>query len=629
MSYNNWCNSVGPAVAENLVILAHDKFINQGTVTYNQAVDRLNNLGNISLDPVSFSIDYDFDGTLAPFVRPIKPTLNLADFGFQPPDAIAPAPHYSGNVVLFDPAPLIDAAAPSLVFAPKPVHPIVSVPIAPAPPGAVVIPIEPTYALPDVPSFELLNLPATPNIVLPTFDTPAPTFQQLQFNETWDFVPEDYVRVLLDDLVTAIRPMLQSNPALPAHIEAAIFQRGRSRIEVEVNRSIESAITDFGGRGFDAPQGMLNATAMELRQQGVSKVAEVARDTAIEQYKETLANLRFALTNGVAIEGVFVQLHLEENRLALQAAQFQRDGAVAFLNARIAVMQAENANYLAQASVFETRIRATLATIEVFKAQIDGEKARGEINEQKVRLYEAMLRGVTVMAEFHKTRLEGIRIKVDADKGVVDRYKAEVDAYDSRMRAYGTEWTAWGIGTEAEGKKADIYKTLVDSQVRRVDGWDTTQKLKLEQERLGIQQHGQRLEAWRGDVTRFSATMEGERARLAAVGQRVAAQAEIYRSEAQVETAASAATDRSFELALAAARTDADIQMKRADMLMQQASGLIDQAIAIAKAQADVASQLAASTMSAVGYSASVSSSNNQSKSCASNFNFQGETIDA
>lgn len=629
MAYQNWCNGVGPAVAENLVSIAHDKFMQQGTTSYNAAVDRLNNLSTISLDPVSFTLDYNFNATLPPFVRPAKPVLNLSDFQFLQPDALGNAPEYVGQTVLFDAAPIIDAVAPSLTFAPKPVRPVAVVPIAPPRPGEIVFPVDPEYVLPDVPGFELLQIPNRPDIELPTFDRAAPTFNLPEFVESWSFAPEDYVPHLTTELETTIRSMLHANTALPAHIENQIFQRGASRIEIEVQREIESAHSDWAGRGFDAPPGMMNATVLEIRQKGQDRIAEYSRDTAIKQYEETLANLRLALSQGIALEGVFVQLHIEETRVLLQAAQFQRDSAVAVLNARIAIINAENASYLAESQVFEARIRGTLATVELFKAQIEGEKARGEINEQRVRLYEAMLRGVQVMAEFHKTKLEAIGLKVEADKGLVERFKAEVDAYDTTMKAYGTEWTAWGIGVEAEGKRVDAFKTLTEAQVRRVDAWDTTQKLKLEQERLGIQQHGQKLDVWKAGISKFTASVDGERARLAAVSQRVASQAEIYRSDAQVESAASAAADRSFELQLQAARTDAEFQLKRADMLIEQARGLIDQAIAIAKAEADVSSQLAASSMSAVGYSAGVSSSNNQSKSCASNFNFQGETIDA
>ena len=57
----------------------------------------------------------------------------------------------------------------------------------------------------------------------------------------------------LASLLAAIDPMLKSKPALPAHIEAAIFQKGRNRIEIETNRNVEDVYAEFGSRGFDMP----------------------------------------------------------------------------------------------------------------------------------------------------------------------------------------------------------------------------------------------------------------------------------------------------------------------------------------------------------------------------------------
>lgn len=629
MSYNNWCNAVGPALAETLVGQAHDKFLDRGDETYNIAIDNLNAMDNIMLTPVEFSVNFDFDGQLAAFNRPNRPIINDGDFAFRAPDPIGAAPIYMLNPIVFDPAPADTTVAPSLTYGARPATPLIPVPIAPPNPGELVMPVEPGYVMPDVPTFEMLNIPSAPDVIIPTFDALAPVFVEPPFNETWDFTPTAYTQVMLDELVATLRPMLQARQALPEAIEAAIFQKGRSRIEIETNRNVEQAFVEFGNRGFSEPQGQLAGRVLELRQNGQNQTGEFNREAVIKQFEETLANLRFAITQGAALEGVFVQLHIEEQRFALEAAKFQRDSALALLNARVSVFNARMQGYLGEAQVFESRIRASLATIEVYKAQIDGEKARGEINEQRVRLYEGMLRGVTVMSEFYKTRLDAVKIESDVQRNMVDRYKAEVDAYDSRWRAHVAEWQGYTASVEGEGKRADVYRTLVDAQSKRVDAWSTSQQLKLSKEQLGISQHGQQLDVWKAGVTKFGADIEGERARLAAVGQRVDALARMYTADASIEAAASAATDRSFELGMNRAKTEADFQLKEADMMIAQVKGLIDQMIEIARAKMQVSSQLAASTMSAVGYSASVSASESDSKSCASNFNFQGEIIDA
>ena len=72
-----------------------------------------------------------------------------------------------------------------------------------------------------------------------------------------------------------------------------------------------------------------------------------------------------------------------------------------------------------------------------------------------------------------------------------------------------------------------------------------------------------------------------------------------------------------------------DTELKNAEMMIGQARFLLAQAIEIQKAKSQISSQLAASTMSAVSYGASVSSGMSSSRSCSTNFSFSGEIMDA
>lgn len=623
-----WCPNEND-LAQVLVDSAHTQFMARGTQTYNQAINSFNAMDNITIAPYEFSVTFDFDEQLAPFMRPVRPTLNSAAFNLQMPAAPGPAPGFTPNHLTFMTAPELDIPVPTLTYGPRPETPVIPLPLAPPPPGAIEIPVGPDYVLPPVPTLEQLKLPTAPTITLPVFEAERPVWVDPPFNESWTFDPKAYESVMLDRLVAALDPMLQANQALPQHIEDAIFQRGRSRIEVETQRAAEQAYAEFANRGFSEPAGMLAGRLMEIRQAGANQVAEVSRDVAIEQFKATLENLRFAIVQGAALEGVFIQLHIEDNRVALQAATFLRESAIAVLNARITVFNARQQAYAVEAQVFETRIRAVLSTIEVYKAQIEGELARGQVNEQRVRLYEGLLRGVNVLVDIYRARMEGVKVRTEADRNMVERFKAEVDAYDSRWRAHVAEMQAWGTGIEAEGKRADVARTLADIKMKQVDAWSATNSNLIEQERLRLQQHGQQLQAWDGSLRTFLARIEAERARLGAVAQHADAQARLYTADAAVEQAASAATDRSFELGLARARAFVDTQLRHAELMITQLKGMVDQAIAIADSKARVASQLAASTMSAVGYSASVSSGHSRSSSCSTSFSFAGEIADA
>lgn len=626
---NTWCPDLSGDLAVELVGDAHAVFMQRGTQTYNTAIDGLNAIGDITLAPFEFSISFDFDGQLTPFQRPPRPDVDAGEFAMVAPTAPGSAPGFTGASLTFTSAPELNVAPPTLTFGPRPLPPDIPLPIAPPRPDELVMPVVPDYALPPVPTFEQLNLPAVPTVEIPEFEGQRPVWVEPPFNETWSFEPQAYESVLLERLTAAIDPMLRSESALPVHIEAAIFQRARSRIEVEVDRGVDQAFAEFANRGFSEPPGQLAGRVAGIRQAGANQVAEAARDAAIRQYEATLENLRFAIVQGAALEGVYVGLHQADQAIALQAATFTRESAIAVVNTRIAVFNARQQAYATDAQVLESRIRASLAIIDLYRAQIEGELAKGQINEQRVRLYEGLLRGVEVMANFYRQQVEAVKVQSDIDRNQIEGFKAEVDAYDSRWRAHVAEWQGYSASIEGEGKRADLYRTLVDAHGKNVDAWAAGNRFQIDAERLRIDQHGQQLRAWEGGLTRFTALLDGERARLAAVAGKADALARIYTADAAVESAASAATDRSYELGLRRAQAHVDTQLREAELQITQLKGLVDQAIAIADAKMRVAAQLAASTMSAVGYSASVSSGRSKGIGCNTNFTFAGEIVDA
>lgn len=623
------CDVITIPQAETLVVDAHGRFTQLGTQTYNLAVSNLGQLADVDLDTVDFNVSFDFDGQLAPFHRPSKPNIDWGRFDYRDPGSMREAPGFTPNALQFDEAPEFDHAPPTLTFGPKPNAPDVAVPTAPAALPEIDVPLPPDYVLPQVPTLMELQLPDVPDVSIPQMESEMPVLVEPPFSEDWSFDPEAYSSQLLTQLEAKLGPMIQGQEALPPAISAALFERARSRIEVETNRAVEQAIGEFATRGFTEPNGILNGRIMQARQAGQNAMAEASRDVAIKEFEEALANLRFAITQASALEGVKINLHATEQGLLLQAAQFQRESTLAVLNYRISVHNLKLEAYKTEAQVVRDRIQAELAKVEVYRAQIEGERARGEINDQRVRVYQGMLDGIKTMADFYRERVNAVKVQAEINRESIERYKIEVDAYGERWRAHVAEWQGYSASVEGESKRADLYRSLVEASTERVRAWSLSQNMKVEAERLRMQQHGQSLDAWRAGLQNLEAKMANERSRLAAVAAGAQAQAQMYGAEAGVEQAASAATDRSFELGLQRARADVDAQLRTAEMRITEARGLIDQAVALREAQARISSQLAASTMSAVSYGASVSSGWSQSKACSQSFNFSGEIADA
>lgn len=606
----------------------YDTFVNLANQAYQLTVEQTNTLNNLVIEAIPFQVNFDFEGQLAAFQRPTAPVIDNAALEFRPQGQVPLPPGFTEGTITPAEAPTQDLSAPNLVYGPRPNAPDVPVPIAPPAPAPIVLPTEPDYQLPTVPTFEQLNLPTIPDVQLPEFEGLRPDFVEPPLNENWSFNPEDYASELLDDLTGQVRRMMQGGTGLPAAIEQALFDRSRERVDEESMREAQAAFEEFGARGFSEPNGILAGRMLEVRQGAQNRKAEANRDITIRVHEVEVENIRFAVTQGIALEGVLINLHQQEQALLLQAAQFQRETSIAILNARISVFNAQLTAYQTDAQVLESRIRAELAKVEVFRAQIEGERVRGEINEQRVRLYAEQVRSVNLLAEFYRTRVQAVQSQVEIEKAVVDRFRAEVQAYGERWRAFGSEADAYRATVQAEGEKANVFSTLANVFNTRVNAWSTGENLKIERERLRVQTHGQQLQAWRGQLDQLLANLQAEQTRLQSVATAIGAKAQIYTAQAGVEQAASAATDRSFQLGLEKERAEVDTNLKAAEIRIQENIQLTQIMVRLKETLTQVLAQLAASSMSAVNFSASVGSSKSNSRSCSTSYSWSGEIAD-
>lgn len=619
--------SADPAVL--YVSDGHKTFMNLATRTYELAIQQSGQLAGFTALPTAFTVNFDYNAGQVPFQRPAAPRLDTAEFELRAPSEPARPPTFEPQTPELIELPNESLPAPTLAYGPKPTSPILTAPTPPRRPGALIVPEAPHHPLPALPSFEALHLPSVPEIRLPLFDTPRPEFVEPPFNEDWSFSPQVYVSALLDKLRGKVGAWLEGEAALPLAIERALFERGRGRIEQETAASVEQLYEDFAARGFTQPPGMLVARIDAARQAGQNRIAEYSREIAIKQYEESLANMRLAVQQGIALEGVAINLHTEEQRLALQAAQFLRESAIAVLNARISAFNARLQAYQTEAQVFAERIRAELAKVELFRAQIEGERARGEINEQRVRLYAEQIRALNGLADLYRAQVEGVKAQADVERSIIESFKAEVDAYGARWDAYGKEWDGYRASVEAENSKVTVHRNLVEAFSTKVQAVNAGNGARLDRERLRIAQHGQQITVFQSDLERIRTLLSAEQARLGAVGQRADAQARIYAAQGSVEQAASAAADRTFQLGLERENARVNTQLKAAEIRVQENIQLTSLLLEVRKMLAQVMGQLAASSASAVNYSAAVSSSRSEAKSCSTDFNFQGEIADS
>lgn len=624
----SYCPTLGTDPAVLFASGGYSTFMNLAPRTFEEALRLTQTLGDFAVTPISFNATFNFEDQLTPFQRPLRPDVDMTGFRFNTPPAPGAAPSYVPNTVTADPAPEFTAQDPVVVYGPRPNTPVVAEPIAPARPTALQIPDSPDLVMPALPTFVQLNLPTVPVINLPEFSSERPVFVEPGLGGQFSFTPGQYISVLRDRLVAKLETWMEGQEALPPQVEEALFGRGRERIDLETRRAVAERVGEFADRGFTEPAGPLAASIDSILRNGQDRKAEFARDAYIKSVDEALANTRLAVQQGIAYEQIAVNLFIEEQRLTLAAAQNTRDTALAIYAAKREAFLARLDGYRTDATVYAERIRGELARVEVYRAQIEGEKAKGEINEQRVRVYTEQVRALTARVDIYRAQVDAVRAQADTQRALFDAFRAEVEAYEARWSAYGKEVDAYKAQIEAENSKVTVHRNLVDAFATRTQAWGTREGNKIAMERLRTDQHGQRIVAWRAELEKMESLIRAESGRIAALAQGTDAQARIYQADAAVESAASAASDRTFELGLNRENARVQTELRRAEIDIQQNVQLTQLLLEARRTLSQVLSQLAASSMSAMNFSANVSSSRSDSKSCNTSYSWSGEAPD-
>ena len=608
-----------------LVNQAHSQHQSWSTELLNYSVARIEQLSDFTATPIDFNIDFNFVNNLPAIQRPERPNLDVGSLEVTAPPAPPPVSAFDPRNISFEAVPTNDPPAPSFTPPPKPDAITLTAPEPPQRPAILATPPEPTYETPPEVTLYSLSLPEFPslnlNFVAPVRPDSPPDFSIEP--RDYDFSPDAYVSALLEKIKTRLAIWADGQEALPAAIERAIYSRGRARVLQEAAAEYGAIDDDFAARGFASPPGMWAARRDGATQAAQNRLAEFNRETTIKSFDETLANMRFGVQYGIQCEGMLINLHLEFQRLILSSLMTMRDTEIAVVNARIAQFNAMMQGYQIDAQVTEILLRAELAKLEELRAKIEIERIKGQLNETLVRMYAAQWDAVKSLADFYRTRVEAVKVQGELQRLPIEIYAQEVRAFESLVAAKASEWTGYRAGMEGETAKANMYRAQTEAFQARVQGVTAGNAGLIEQERLRIQQHGQRIEVLRANIARGGQLLDAERARLAAVGQKIGAQTDLYRTDAAVESAMNDANLRSFQQGLEKAKANVAAQVEEARIRSSENAQIEGLRIEVLKAIATIVSQLAASSMSAVNYSAGINAS--QGVSLSRSVSWHGE----
>lgn len=577
----------------------------------------LASLGNIRMDDVAQPT------IITPTATPV-PTINVGDAPTYTPDQLVmPADPTAPNIDALlsaldvgDMDALPDAPTmPALNLPDAPGMAAIPLPVRPAIDTNVEVPTAPALVTPEMEALEQLTIPAFEFPVLPDFDGKPPTADFAVPNVFINWAEPEYESELLPELQAKVLSMMQGGSGLPPAIEDALFSRARERDSTETQRAVQEAVDTWAARNFTMPPGMLNKQVGAIREQGRLRAAELNRDILIEAAKWEIEGIRFAVTQGMALEQLTMNLYDNMCKRLFEVARFQAEAQISVFNAQIGLFNAQNAAFQTLAQVYRTRLDGALAKLQAYKTAIDGQVALGQINQQRVEVYKAKWAGVQASVEYFNGIMRGAQLRAELIKNQFDAYRADVQAYAEQVGAEKVKFDAYESQVKGETAKAGMldsmaraYGSTIQGLASKADIRVKGAQLRLEAARVHLQKHSNDTEAFRAKLQASLGQVQyGTQVFQALVdGWRAKSQASISETEMQSRFA-----DMNTRTNIAFSEMQMGAYTANINKAYQQAQIALE----ASKSMGQFASQLAAGAMSALHVSASVSGSGSQSES--------------
>jgi len=214
-----------------------------------------------------------------------RPTITYSDLqnAIDALAALAPPDAPTLGTVDSD-TPELEATAPTITL---PSQPDTTLPTAPTGEPEVVdpvLPTAPTYTLPDLPTFDDLNLPPSPALSIPAYNEVAPSFNVQPYTNEFSYVDPGYTSELRDELVVKLLNDLQNGTyGIEPGDEAGLWSRARDRAASIAKSEITGIMRRASASGFPMPSGAMYEAMREADQKHTNALSEAEREITLRR----------------------------------------------------------------------------------------------------------------------------------------------------------------------------------------------------------------------------------------------------------------------------------------------------------------------------------------------------------
>lgn len=395
------------------------------------------------------------------------------------------------------------------------VEPILDMPLRPsstlpgAPTGAPefhapAIPAAPTLTLPAVPTFAPVALPDAPTLDIPLFDATADFGDIVAPTSYFEYSEREYSSALLDAQKAKLLNDLQNGGyGIEPEDERRLWERARERELQNANMKLSELSRMHAARGFMMPQGAYIEQTHEAQQELFEKVSTLSRDIAIKRADMFVENRKFTIQEVRQLEQILINYAAGVAERALNASRLQVELGVAIFNAQVSRFNAKMEEFRTYAQVYETRIRAGLAAVEIYKAKVEGARLSTEVQKLHADIYQTQINGLNATANLYKTQVEAGMTLAQIEKLKLEAFQTQVEVYAEQVRAKVAEFSMFKASIDGELAKVQLYDSSVRAYSARLGAVETKARVVETRARTEIAQTSAKVDIYRSQMDAY------------------------------------------------------------------------------------------------------------------------------
>lgn len=479
-------------------------------------------------------------------IAPIIPTLTIP----APPQAIT--------------LPVFTTTAPVLTF---PTAPNLSVPNLPAEPTLteIAIPSSPSYNLPTVPGVSSITIPAAPVLDIPVFSVSSPTTVLNPPTAEFAFAEVEYASAMLDSAkAKLLADLANGGYGIDDADEVRLVGRAQDRAAQQGVAAIQEARRAKSASGFFTPPGSLykaQSIAIETMQNAAS---EINREVYLKRADLYVQNRQFTITEVRAYETMLINYHMAKMERALNFSKAVADLSLKVFELSVARFNAQWDAYEKAGRFFESRVRAELAKLEVYKTTLEGVKISVEVDAARINLYKAQLDGVQTIQQIYKVDVDAAVAKEGLNRQKLEVFKARVDAINAQVRVNELQFSAYKAGVEGQTARMNAFRIEADSFASKVQGAKAQADVSIATVELQNKIVQTTLENYRLQI-------EGYRTQLGVIVERIKVNRDVYQVDISAFEAIVKAIGDAYQLQLQEVSKNAEVNIAVAKLNIEDA----------------------------------------------------------